>query len=128
MNGFLPMAFIVLSAGGLLFAISFVWATLRGLLGGDAETHVSQSTAARGRADLLSEKDAVLRSLKDLEFEREVGKLSDEDYHRLEAEFRLRAKRILRQLDDELREHRQQAEKLLAGELAREPKPERASP
>lgn len=126
MNGFLPMAFIVLSAGGLLFAISFVWAALRGLLGGAADAHVSQSTAARGRADLLSEKDAVLRSLKDLEFEREVGKLSDEDFRRLEAEFRLRAKRILAQLDDELREHRQQAEKLLASELEREPKLENA--
>lgn len=126
MNGFLPMAFIVLSAGGLLFAISFVWAALRGLLGGAADAHVSQSTAARGRADLLSEKDAVLRSLKDLEFEREVGKLSDEDFRRLEAEFRLRAKRILAQLDDELREHRQQAERLLASELEREPKLENA--
>ena len=127
MNGFLPMAFIVLSAGGLLFAISFVWATLRGLLGGSTDAHVSQSTAARSRADLLSEKDAVLRSLKDLEFEREVGKLSDEDFRRLEADFRLRAKRILRQLDDELREHREQAEQLLANEFAREPKLEKAS-
>jgi hypothetical protein len=127
MKGFLPIAFIVLSAGGLLFAISFVWASLRGLLGGAHEAHVSQSLAARGRADLLSEKAAVLRSLKDLEFEREVGKLSDDDFHRLEAEFRLRAKRIIKQLEDELREHREKAEKLLARELESEPKLEKAS-
>jgi len=127
MKGFLPIAFIVLSAGGLLFAISFVWATLRGLLGGAHEAHVSQSSAARSRADLLSEKAAVLRSIKDLEFEREVGKLSDEDFHRLEAEFRQRAKRIIKQLDDELREHREKAEKLLARELEAEPKLEKAS-
>jgi hypothetical protein len=127
MKGFLPIAFIVLSAGGLLFAVSFVWATLRGLLGGAHEAHVSQSAAARRRTDLLSEKAAVLRGLKDLEFEREVGKLSDEDFQRLESEFRLRAKRIIKQLDDELREHREKAEKLLARELEAAPKLEKAS-
>lgn len=117
MNGFLPIAFIVLSAAGLLFAISFVWASLRALLGGAHESHVSQSAAVRSRADLLNEKEAVLKSIKDLEFERDVGKLSDEDFKRLESEFRLRAKRILKQLDDDLREHREKAERLLAREL-----------
>ena len=46
----------------------------------------------RKRHELLDEKEAVLKSLKDLEFEREVGKLSDEDFRRLESEFRTRAK------------------------------------
>ncbi len=120
MAAFLPSAFIVLSAGALLFAVSFVWATLRVLLGGTHELQVTESAATRQRHDLLTEKEAVLRSLKDLEFEREVGKLSDEDFRRLDAELRARARRILRRLDDDLREHREQAKKLIEGELKHE--------
>jgi hypothetical protein len=127
MNGFLPSAFIVLSAAALLFAISFVWATLRTLLGGGHESHVNQTAAARTRADLQDEKESVLKSLKDLEFERDVGKLSDDDFRRLEAEFRLKAKRIMKQLDEDLREHRERAEQLLSRELKRDLKSEKTS-
>lgn len=119
MKAFLPLAFIVLSAGALLFAISFMWASLRSLFGGTPEGQVTESGAMRKRHELLDEKEAVLASLKDLEFEHEVGKLSDDDFKRLESEFRGRAKGIMRQLDDELREHRAKAEQLLERELSR---------
>jgi hypothetical protein len=68
----------------------------------------------------------VLRSIKDLEFERDVGKLSEEDFQRLSTELRGRAKAILRQLDDELREHRAKAKQLLERELAHELKLEQS--
>jgi len=118
-RGFLPSAFIVLSGGGLLFAISFVWAALRSLFGGKSDTLVTESVAMRKRHELLDEKEAALKSLKDLEFEHEVGKLSDEDFRRLQAEFRTRAKHVLRELDDDLREHRAKAEQLLTREIGR---------
>lgn len=117
MQAFLPSAFIVLSVFGLLFAVSFIWASLRSLFGGETESNVSESPAMRLRHELLDEKEAVLKSLKDLEFEHEVGKLSDDDYRKLEAETRVRAKRILKQLDDDVREHRAKAELLLEREL-----------
>jgi hypothetical protein len=119
MRGFLPSAFIVLSAGSLLFAISFLWAALRSLFGGKSDTLVTESVAMRKRHELLDEKEAALKSLKDLEFEHEVGKLSDEDFRRLQAEFRARAKHVLRELDDDLREHRAQAEQVLVREIGR---------
>lgn len=119
MRGFLPSAFIVLSAGGLLFAISFLWAALRSLFGGKSDTQVAESVAMRKRHELLDEKEAALKSIKDLEFEHEVGKLSDEDFRRLQAEFRARAKHVLRELDDDLREHRAKAEQLLTREMGR---------
>ena len=65
-----------------------MWASLRALFGGEHELYLEQSGAVRKRVELLDEKEAVLKSLKDLEFEREVGKLSDEDFKRLDAEFR----------------------------------------
>jgi hypothetical protein len=119
MKAFLPSAFIVLSGGGLLFAISFLWAALRSLFGGTNDAQVTESVATQKRHELLDEKETALKSLKDLEFEHEVGKLSDEDFLRLQAEFRTRAKHILRELDDDLREHRAKAEELLVRELGR---------
>jgi hypothetical protein len=121
MKAVLPVLFITCSAFALLFAISFVWASLRALFGGPHELYLEQSEAVRKRAELLVEKEAVLRSLKDLEFERDVGKLSQEDFKRLDAEFRARAKRILKLLEDDLREHREKAQKLIAAELAKAP-------
>jgi hypothetical protein len=117
MKAFLPVAFIVLAALALVLTISFVWRMLRVLLGGEAQRDLVQSTAMRRRAELLDEKDAVLRSLKDLEFERQVGKISEDDFKRLDAEFRSRAKRILKLLDDDLKEHREKARSLVHKEL-----------
>ena len=116
MKAFLPILFIILASLALLAAICFLWASLRALLG-EGQRDVTQSAAMTRRADLLDEKDAVLRSLKDLEFERQVGKISDEDFKRVEAEFRARAKRILRDLDSDLKEHRQKAQALVHKEL-----------
>jgi hypothetical protein len=117
MEKLLPFLFMALSALALLAAISFIWASLRTLFGAEHDLYLEQSVAVRTRMDLLDEKEAVLKSLKDLEFEREVGKLSDEDFARLDLEFRKRAKGILRTLDDDLKEHRDKAHELLAKEL-----------
>jgi hypothetical protein len=117
MEKLLPFLFMAASALALLAAISFLWSSLRTLLGGEHDLYLEQSVAVRRRMELLDEKDAVLKSLKDLEFERDVGKVSDEDFKRLDAEFRQRAKRILRSLDDDLREHRDKAHKLIESEL-----------
>lgn len=117
MEKLLPFLFMSFCAVALLAGISFIWASLRTLLGAEHDLYVEQSTAVRGRMELIDEKDAVLRGLKDLEFERDVGKLSDEDFSRLDAEFRQRAKRIMRSLDDDLREHREKAHKLVQSEL-----------
>jgi ABC-type phosphate transport system auxiliary subunit len=117
MEAFLPVAFMTLAGLALLWAVSTAWLSLRSLLGGDAELVVGQSEAARRRGEWLDEKEAVLRSLKDLEFERAVGKLSEEDFERLDAQFRRRAKQLMRQLDDDLKAHREAAQKLIAAEL-----------
>lgn len=117
MESFLPFLFIALSALSLLACISFMWASLRSLLGGEHQLYLEQSGAVRKRAELLDEKESILRSLKDLEFEREVGKLSDEDFKRLDGEFRQRAKAILRALDEDLRDHKQKAQALVQAEL-----------
>ncbi len=103
-----------LASIALLIAMSCMWLSLRALLGGEGMRWVEQSKAAQRRSEWLQEKEAVLRSLKDLEFERDVGKLSEEDYERLHGQFRGRAKQIMRKLDDDLKEHRDQAQRLIS--------------
>jgi hypothetical protein len=75
---------------------------------------VDEIAAAVGgdRAALLDEKNALLRALKDLEFERGVGKVSEDDFARLEASYRTRAKSVLAALDRDLGPWREKAEAL----------------
>ena len=54
----------------------------------------------RTRAVLEREKMLALRSIKELEFDRAMGKVSDRDYQEMATRLRARAGRILRQLDE----------------------------
>ena len=53
----------------------------------------------RTRAALEREKMLALRSIKELEFDRAMGKLSEEDWKEMSARLRARAARLMRQLD-----------------------------
>lgn len=113
MTHILPPLFILISGLCLLAALAALWFSLRGLFGGDEDEVLSQTEASRRRGELLDEKSAVLASIKDLSFEREVGKVSDADYERLNRQFRRRAKQILRELDRDLGVHQERARELL---------------
>jgi hypothetical protein len=53
----------------------------------------------RTRAALEREKMLALRSIKELEFDRAMGKLSDADWQEMSGRLRARAARLMRQLD-----------------------------
>jgi hypothetical protein len=53
----------------------------------------------RTRAALEREKMLALRTLKELEFDRAMKKISDDDYREMSTRLRARATRIIRQLD-----------------------------
>jgi pyruvate/2-oxoacid:ferredoxin oxidoreductase beta subunit len=53
----------------------------------------------RTRVALEREKALVLRSIKELEFDRAMGKLSDHDWDEMSGRLRARAARLMRQLD-----------------------------
>jgi hypothetical protein len=110
---------LVLAAGALCAVIAVFWASVRTLAG---ETKLSGADAYALGAPRAEEeqKRAVLRALKDLEFERSVGKISDEDYKALVAKYRAEAKRLLRVLDEEAQPHREQVEGLVNKRLRRE--------
>ncbi|WP_437997938.1 hypothetical protein WMF26_46280 [Sorangium sp. So ce185] len=113
-----PAAILVLAGGALVAVIAIFWASLRVLLG---ETPLSGADAYAIGAPRAEEeqKQAVLRALKDLEFERSVGKISDEDYADLVAKYRAEAKRLLRVLDADAQPRREQVAALVARHLRR---------
>ena len=53
----------------------------------------------RTRAALEQEKVTTLRSIKELEFDRAMGKVSEEDFREMSGRLRTRAARLIRQLD-----------------------------
>jgi hypothetical protein len=53
----------------------------------------------RTRAALEQEKATTLRTIKELEFDRAMGKLSEEDFREMSVRLRARAARLMKQLD-----------------------------
>jgi len=55
--------------------------------------------AGRTRAALEQEKAIALRTIKELEFDRAMGKISEEDFREMSVRLRARASRLIKQLD-----------------------------
>lgn len=70
----------------------------------------------RTRTALEREKMLALRTIKELEFDRAMGKLSDSDWKEMSTRLRARASRLMRQLDAGMG-YREQIEKDLAKRL-----------
>lgn len=95
-----PAAIVLLSLS--IFAAAFVGlAALRAFmpLTGHVPDDSAELLGGRTRAALEREKALVLRSIKELEFDRGMGKVSDKDFAEMSARLRARAARLMRQLD-----------------------------
>lgn len=63
-------------------------------------TMFNEPLSERARAALEREKMLVLRSIKELEFDRSMGKLSTKDFDEMSARLRTRAMTLMKQLDE----------------------------
>lgn len=79
-------------------ATAGVFRTVLPLVSDDAGEH-TEMLAGRTRAALEREKMLVLRSIKEVEFDRAMKKISDADYQDMVARLRVRATGLIRQLD-----------------------------
>jgi hypothetical protein len=99
-EGQTPAAIIFLSL--IIFGAAAVgaaaWRMFSPLSGID-EPAGPQIFGGRTRAALEREKSLVLRSIKDLEFDHAMGKVSDKDFAEMGARLRARAAGLIRQLD-----------------------------
>ena len=81
-------------------AIGVAALRMLGPLTGAVSRESRMTLGERTRAVLEREKMLALRSIKELEFDRAMGKVSDGDYQEMATRLRARAGRILRQLDE----------------------------
>ena len=78
------------------------------------ETDAPEMVGGRTRAALEREKTLVLRAIKELEFDRAMGKMSEADFQDMIDRLRARAVRLIRQLDTGAEAYRELIEKELA--------------
>jgi hypothetical protein len=95
----IEILFLGLAGLTLLLVIVLLWQSLQSLSLG-SELSLEEALSLAAPAIEQERKQAVLRALKDLDYERSVGKLSDEDYAELAQRYRAEAKELMRALDE----------------------------
>jgi hypothetical protein len=115
----LALAMLVVAGGALVSVIALLWGSVQNLTGESALSFDEALSLAAPSAE-EEQKRALLRALKDLEYERSVGKISEEDYQELSARYRQEAKRLLRLLEEEQEPARQRADELVRKRLVHE--------
>ncbi len=110
-------AALILLAGGAL--ILFIWLAFRAV---QSVTEPEESSLLFDVAmtPAAARKAAALKALRDLETERGIGNLSDDDYRELELRYREEAKQAMRDVDAERAALRERAEALAARAVERE--------
>lgn len=112
-----PAYFMAMAAVSLVLALVALYQSFLGVFGRRSTTATGLRASLPERAALIEEKNALLRAIKDIAYEREVGKLSEPDFQRLDRAYRLRAKEVLRKLDEDLAPFLERAEQLVADAL-----------
>ena len=85
---------------------------------GETTAAASEALSERSRAVLSREKTLVLRALKDLEFDRSMGKVSTSDFEEMSRRLRLRAMSLMKQLDDDASGYRTIIERELSARMS----------
>ena len=115
----LELGILVLAGGVLVGVIFILWHSLQGLTG-EAQLTLEEALSLAAPSVEEEEKRSVLRTLKDLEYEKSVGKISDEDYAELVAKYSARAKELIQVVDADMGDARAQVERLLSKRLREE--------
>ena len=115
-GGIAPLVLVVLAAWAGAYVGYAVYRMVVPLLSRDFTERV-EMVGGRTRAALEREKTLVLRSLKELEFDRAMGKVSDLDFEEMGGRLRARARSLLKQLEVDGATYRDQIERELAERL-----------
>ncbi len=97
-----------------------VFRTVAPLVGGELKA-AADGVGTRSRAGLEREKALVLRAIKELEFDRAMGKVSARDFDEMVARLRARAVALMKQLDGPARGYRELIERELLARLGPAP-------
>lgn len=93
-----PAALLLLSAA--VVSAGFVGVALSRAVAGFFNAGVEPGpVTGRSRADMERQKALVLRSIKELEFDRAMGKVSEADFHAIATRLRTRALSVMQDLE-----------------------------
>jgi hypothetical protein len=106
---------LTIASAGL--AAAGFYRMLSPLVGGGSVA-ATEALSERARAVLAREKALVLRALKDLEFDRSMGKVSQADFDEMAGRLRSRAISLMKQIDDDGTGYRTIIERELSARLA----------
>lgn len=98
----LPALLLVFAGGALSLVIVLMWASLQQMEESD-EMEFEQALSYAAPSVEEEQKRALLRTLKDLEYELSVGKISREDYDQIYAEVAEKAKRMIALTDEAMK-------------------------
>jgi hypothetical protein len=110
------LVLISLTIGAAGAAAAAVYRTLVPLTARDV-TLWRQRQSERARAAVEREKSLVLRSIKELEFDRAMGKVSPTDFEEMSARLRARAMMLIKQADEGGSGYRELIERELSARL-----------
>lgn len=93
---------LVVAAAAMVFALHSLYRMATVLSRPAVEVVLEQDDVAAiaGLRELREERRRVLRAINELQFDYEMGKLSDEDYQAVRQGYQLRAVEVMRALDD----------------------------
>ena len=110
-----PAVVLWLAFVALASAVLFFWETLRVVFDPNAPGDEAAIGDEEGLpVELEARNRAALRALRDLEFERAIHRLSEEDYKALEQKYRAEARAAMRAIDADLGDWLTRADAMLA--------------
>jgi hypothetical protein len=114
--GGMGYAFLFLAAVALLGVIGALFLTVQ-RIAEPPEVHVEPLKTV---SEAQARKKVALKAIKDIEYERSVGSISDDDYKDMISRYRAEAKEAMRLVDEERSALRSRAEKLAQKAISRE--------
>ncbi len=83
---------------GVLLSVRYLWQAGTAIAVGDTATESFDVSISRAR-ELQEEKKSLLRAIKEIEFDRDLGKMSEEDAKEMMRFYRARAIEAIKELD-----------------------------
>ena len=114
-GGRASVPFLVMATLALGWVVWLLFRAARALVKDAPVVEAGVVATGKRRKELEREKAALLKALKELEFDHQMGKVSDKDFADISATYRGRAIRVMRQLDDAGRDY----ESMIAAEIAK---------
>ncbi len=108
------VAFLVGATLALGWVVWLAFSAAQALVKDGPVVEAGAVVTGKRRKELEREKQSLLKALKELDFDHQMGKVSDKDFADISGTYRARAIRVMRQLDDAGRDY----ETMIAKEVA----------